>query len=190
MLVNSRAILIAVLAAALLGLLGSFLLGTFLGPVVGIGLVAGGIIGWRLATPVQPSPLSRALAGGSAGILGIFSVICRMLLVGNPSDNAYLWIEVIGRVVVAPAVLFVLAPIVEHAAARRWLLRAAITLLWVLAVPGVALLLLGAALAVITTPSNRLLDARVPISYVVGAVLLAGTLYLVGYRWPRHMARV
>jgi hypothetical protein len=189
MLMSNRAVILGVLGALMLAALASPFVGFMLGPVLGIGLVAGGITGWRLATPVQPSPLSRALAGGSAGILGIFSVICRTLLVGNPSDNAYLWIEVIGRVVMAPAVLFVLVPIVGHAGARRWLLRAAITLLWVIAVPGVALLLLGATLAIVTTPSDRILDARVPVSHVVGAVFLAGTLYLVGYRWPRRMAQ-
>jgi hypothetical protein len=178
-----RTILVCALAAV-----ASFLLGWMLGPVVGIGLVAGATIGWWIATPVVMSQLARALAGGSAAILAIFSVVCRTLLIGNPSDNAYLWIEVLGRLVMAPTVLFVLVPIVGHAGASRWLLRAAITLLWVIAVPGVVLLLLGAALAVVSTPSS-MLDLRVPVSHVIGAALLAGTLYLAGYVWPRRMAR-
>jgi hypothetical protein len=183
-----RTILVCALAAVVLAAVAGFLLGWMLGPVVGIGLVAGATIGWQIATPIVISQLARALAGGSAAILAIFSVVCRTLLVGNPSDNAYLWIEVLGRLVMAPTVLFVLVPIVGHAGASRWLLRAAITLLWVIAVPGVALLLLGAALAVISTPSS-MLDFRVPVSHVIGAALLAGTLYLAGYVWPRRMAR-
>jgi hypothetical protein len=139
---------------------------------------------------VIASPLARALAGGSAGILGIFSLICRTLLVGNPSDNAYLWIEIIGRLILAPALLFVLVPIVGHEGARRWLLRAAITLLWVIALPGLVLFLIGAALTIFSTSTASMLDPRVPISHVIGALLLAGALFLAGYHWPRRMARV
>jgi hypothetical protein len=181
--------LLAALAAIMLGGPASLMLGALLGPAFGVGIVAGAVIGRRIAGQVVISPVARALAGGSAGLLGILGVVFRSLLVENPSDNAYLWILTIGHALFLPAIVFALMPVVSHDGVRTWLLREAITLVWVLAIPAQLLLLLGVVLSV-TSSQGLAPDMRVAVNHVIAIVLLAGVLYVVGYWWPRRLTRV
>src|SRR5687768_2329673 len=117
---STQSLALAALSAVLLGALASLMLGALLGPAFGVGIIAGAVIGRRFAREVQMSPVARALAGGSAGLLGILGMVFRSLLIGNQSDNAYLWIMMIGHTLFLPAIIFALVPVVSHPGASRW----------------------------------------------------------------------
>ncbi len=180
-----RAIGGTIVVAIILAMLASLALGTIIGPIIAVSLVAGAVIGLRVASRITRIHASRALARGSALALVFLAIVLRTVLVRNPSDNAYLWIAVVGMALLLPAVPFALAGLLPRGPATSWLMRAGIVLLWLLAVPGLVLLVIGAGLSVATAPPSIPMDTQVPLSHLLAFVLLAGTLYLVGFYWPR-----
>ncbi len=182
---KARELVIAAGIALLLALLLSLFVGSLVAPFLAGTLVAGAMIGFRTAGHVTESSFSRALARGSAAVVITLGLVMRTVLVGNPGDNAYLWIAVLGMLLMLPALPFALAAIVPHRASAAWLMRAGIVILWVFGVPGLAFLAVGGPLYLASTPPDGVLDPRVPIFHLLSLLLLAGTLVLVGVYWPR-----
>jgi hypothetical protein len=180
-----RALVIAVVVAVVLAAALSMLVGTLIGPLIAVSLVAGAVLGGQVARQVTPATASRALARGSLAVLITLGVVFRTVLVGNPSDNAYLWIAVLGMLLFFPAVPFALAAIVPRGRATSWLMRAGIVLFWLIGGGGLSLLGIGGGLYLTSTPPGIAMDSRVPIFHGIGFVLLLGALYLVGFYWPR-----
>ena len=182
---STRAIVVLVGIVLILAALLSPILGTLAAPVPAIGLVVGAVIGVRVARQVTEQTVSRALARGSVAVLVTLAVIFRTVLVGNQSDNAYLGISLLGLLLFLPAIPFLLASIVPNRLAAAWLTRCGLVLLWALGIPGLLMLGSGGALYLMSTPPGIYVDMRVPAYHVIGFLLLAGALYLVGYYWPR-----
>ncbi len=148
---SARAAGVTTGVAIVLALVLSMVVGTLIGPLIAVSLVTGAAIGGRTARRVTPATASRALARGSVGVLVILGVVFRTLLVANQSDNAYVWIAVLGTVLLFPAVPFALAAIVPRAGATSWLIRIGVVLLWLIAAPGLVLLAIGGGLSVMAT---------------------------------------
>ncbi len=180
-----RAIGTTLVVAVVFAVLANFMLGTAIGPLVAASLVGGAIVGGRIASHVTRSHASRALARGSAAILVVLAIVLRTVLVRNQSDNAYLWIAIVGMALLVPAVPFALAAMLPRGAAMIWLMRVGIVLLWLLAVPGLVLLASGAGLSLSSSPRGLPTDLQVPTSHLLAFALLASALFAVGWYWPR-----
>jgi hypothetical protein len=165
----------------------------FLGPVLALpvaGALGATIVGLRRSEALAGGRrLPRERAAASAGLLAGLGVVFAKVLVANPSDNAYLWIAMLGVLLGAVAVPFALAALAPAGPLRGGLARLGIGLVWVVGGPGALLLLVGALLSLLSSPRGvpgAVVDDRVAVNHVVGCVALLGLVWLVGYYWPRR----
>jgi hypothetical protein len=170
-------------------LLGSFLLGPSMALTV-VSALAGAVWLLRRSGALEGGKrLSRPIAAASAGLLGGLAFIFTRVLVANPSDNAYLWIALLGGLLAAPAVPFALAAVAPAESVRGGLARAGIALVWCLGIPGALLLIAGAPLYLLSIPRDApgvFTDNRVAVNHVLGSLALVAVVWLVGYHWPRR----
>ena len=174
-------------------LAGTVLASFFLGPLLALTAapaLALAVLGLRRSGALAGGrQLPRRLAAASAALLGGLGAFFVKVLVANPQDNAYLWIALLGVLLLATAVPFALAALGPAGRLRGWLARAGVVLVWCLGAPAALILLLGAPLYLLSTarvPPGALLDNRVAVNHLVGAGLLLAVVWLVGYHWPRQ----
>lgn len=168
---------------------------SFLGGVPGLTVVLAlaGIAGLlrRTGALAGADRLARPAAALSAALVAGTGLLFMAVLVANPSDNAYLWIWLLGWLLVAIAVPFALAAMLPAGAARRWIARAAVALVWGVGLAGALLLLLGAPLYLLSSaallPGGRV-DERVAPNHVLGSLLLVALVWLAGSYLPRRPA--
>lgn len=182
------------LIAFLAGLLvGSFFLGPLLALMV-VPALAGAVWLLRRSGALEGGRrLSRRIAAASAFLTGGLGVFFVKVLVANPSDNAYLWIWLLGVLLGVTAVPFALAALVPAGALRSGLARAGIVLVWCLGAPAVLVLLAGAPLYLLSSPRDvpgTFVDNRVAVNHVLGSLALLAVVWLVGYYWPRRSLAV
>jgi hypothetical protein len=175
----------ALLAAIILSALFAFFLGFFVGPPAALVLVAGVFFAAHSEAIKGAKGLSRRMAAASALLLACLGLVFIKVLVANPSDNAYLWIAMLGAAALAVSVLFVLAAIMPIDRARPWLSQTAIVLLWIFGAPGAVLLLLGGPLYLGRGARWPFVDNPVVVNHLVGLLVLLPSLWLVGFHWPR-----
>ena len=103
---------------------------------------------------------------------------------GQPEDiaNAYLWLAVPALLAPVGALLLVAAALPPSA--RRWVWYVALGLLWIIGAFGLALL----AVALVIIPFQAYRTFAPFLWYLLGFVVLAATLYLIGVR-PLRGAR-
>lgn len=136
-----------------------------------------------MASP-RSQRLSRrrtALSGLSILLLGI---VFQQLLVRNWSDNAYLWIAMVGFGLYPVGIAYLLAGAFPESAVRTGLVYLALGLLWFVGGLGLVLMVMG-AIIVLAQPSFYSWASLEFISHTAAAVLLAITLYCVGLRAMR-----
>jgi hypothetical protein len=187
-----RAVVVGILVALALSVPAALFLGTWLGPLLGFSLVGAVLLCMQSGALSGARDLSRKMTAASALVCGGLALLFLRVLVANPSDNAYLWIAVLGYLLVAPAVVFGLATIMPVRRLRQWLSQAAVLLLWVVGVPGAMLLAAGSLLAAISGGGPGVVHSRVVAYHLIGLLALLAGLWLAGYRWPRtaHAAGV
>src|SRR3954469_19254607 len=177
---------LAILGAAIVA---SFFLGPLLALTVAPAVVLAGL-GLRRSGALAGGPqLPRSHAAASAALLGGLGGFFVRVLVANPEDNAYLWIALLGILLLVIAVPFALAALGPAGRLRGWLARIGIVLVWCVGAPAVLLLLLGAPLYVLSSagaPPGVSIDQRVALNHLVGAAALVPAVWLVGYHWPRQ----
>ena len=182
----ARVIWLLVLLAGTVG--ASFLVGPLMALTVVPALAGAAWLLRRSGALAGGERLPRGLAAASAGLLVALGLFFVKVLVANPSDNAYLWIAILGVLVGVLAVPFALAAVAPAGAPRGRLARAGIALVWGLGVPGALILVAGAQLYLLSIPHDVpgvRVDDRVAVNHVLGSVALLAVVWLVGYRWPR-----
>lgn len=186
----ARPIWLLVLLAGML--CASFLLGPLLALTVGPALAGAVWLMRRSGALAATHRLPRRIPAASAGLLAALSLGFLNILVASPTDNAYLWIALLGVLLGAMAVPFALAAVAPAGAVRGWLARIGIALVWCLGVPGALVLLLGAPLYLLSSPRGvpgTFVDDRVAVNHVLASLALLAAVWLVGYYWPRRGAR-
>jgi hypothetical protein len=178
--------LIAFLVGALVA---SFVLGPLLALPTAFVVVAAAFLVKRSGALQGGKQLPRLCAAASASLmvgLGIFFI---KVLVANPSDNAYLWIALLGVLLGVVGVPFGLAAIAPRGPLKGVLAQIGVGLVWTVGAPGALLLLSGAPIYLISTrgvPPGGFVDSRVAINHLLGFLALLPVLWLVGYHWPRQ----
>lgn len=178
--------LVAVVAGTLVA---SFFLGPLLALTVAPALAAAALVLRRSGALAGGQRLPRGIAAASAALVGGLGFFFVKVLVANPQDNAYLWIALLGLLLLTIAVPFALAALAPAGRPRRWLAGSAIVLVWCVGAPAVLVLLVGAPLYLLTSarvPPGGLVDSRVATNHLLGAAALLPVLWLVGYYWPRQ----
>lgn len=125
---------------------------------------------------------SRAFAGLAGLWLVMFGAVTFQML-RNLTDNAYLWLLIL--VLLAPVGLLFLIAAALPVPPRVWIWYIGAGLLWL--VGGFGIALLGLALVIIPSQSYRTQEPF--LWYLLGFVLLALTLYFVGFRPLRDRQR-
>ncbi|HLH25488.1 MAG TPA: hypothetical protein VK066_23455 [Chloroflexota bacterium] len=180
--------LIAVGAAAVLT---AFFLGPALALPVALALGAALLALRRSGAFAGGQRLSRGRAAASASLTAGLGVFFARVLVTNPQDNAYLWIALLGGLLVVVAVPFALAAVAPSGPPRGWLARIGVALIWCVGVAGALLLLLGGPLYLASSGAvpGAAPDGRVPAYHLLACLALVLLVWLAGYRWPRQSAR-
>lgn len=172
--------------------LASFTLGWLMAAVLGVVLlIVAGILRQTRAMS-RAARLTRAWSLLSAVLLVVLGWVLKGPLVANDSDNAYIWLWMMGAALLGVAVPFALAAVVPSAAARQRLAQVGIVLTWAVGAPGAVLLLLGAPLYLVTSarmPPGGMADGRVAPYHLIAALLLTGVVWLIGVYGPRQAAR-
>jgi hypothetical protein len=169
------------------GLAGSLLLGPLLGVAAVLALAAGLGIALRAGVLGGAASLTRGSAAASMLLVSGLGCFLLAVLVANRSDNAYLWIALLGMLLVVAGLPFGLAAVAPFEGLRRSLTRVGLVLVWGIGAPGLLLLLIGGPLYLVSTPGafpGGAVDGRVVLNHVVGSVLLLIVLWIVGYYWP------
>ncbi len=115
----------------------------------------------------------RLLTALGAVALVALGVVFMRVLVANTSDNAYLWLALIGLLLFLPAAPFALATLLPERAGRRLVVRIGLWLLIGVAVLAGVLLIFS--LAIIPSQGYDY-DPRVFRNHLIGFVVLAVTL--------------
>ena len=148
--------------------------------------VIGGLVtialamGWNPPALLGTDGFSRVKAGISAAWLAVIGVAYNSFLVANWSDNAYLWLALIGDTLILLATIFALA-MLPIGRIQRPLYWFGIGALWVLGVVASALLVF----ALIIIPFQGYSDRQVMLSHVEGLLLLVPSIGVLGYWLPR-----
>jgi hypothetical protein len=176
---------LAILGAAIVA---SFFLGPLLALTLAPGVALAGLGLRRSGALAGGQQLPRRLAAASAALVGGLGGFFVRVLVANPEDNAYLWIALLGVLLLGTAVPFALAALGPAGRLRGWLARIGIVLVWCVGAPAVLLLLLGAPLYVLSSSGGPpgAADSRVAVNHLIGAAALVPVVWLVGYYWPRQ----
>jgi len=149
-------------------------------------MLVGSVLAATRTPPLRTGgSFSRRSALLSALVVGGLGGVFLKVLVLNPSDNAYLWIAMVGALLLAVAAVFALALLVPFRQPVRWLTRAALLLLWAVGGLGALLMLLGVVLPLLSGAPTRSADYAVVGAHTVALLGLVLTLWLVGYRWHR-----
>lgn len=179
------------LLLGILALVAASFLGSILGLTVVLAVAGTAEVLRRAGALAGADRLARPAAALSAALVAGTGLLFMAVLVANPSDNAYLWIWLLGWLLVAVAVPFGLAAVLPAGGTQRALARAAVALICGVGVPGAVLLLLGAALYLVSTapaPSGARVDPLVALNHAFGALLLMALVWLVGLHLPRRPA--
>lgn len=183
--ITPRAVLICAVAALVLSVPASLALGFLIGPAAALMLVGSVFAAARTPALRTGGTFSRRSALLSALMVSCLGGIFLKVLVVNPSDNAYLWIAMVGVMLLAVAAIFALALLVPFTQPMRWLTRAALFLLWAVGGLGALLMLLGGLIPLLSGTPGGTADYAVVIAHIAALLALVGTLWLVGYQWQR-----
>ena len=124
---------------------------------------------------------SQSLAAVSALWLAALGLFYLLVLVANWSDNAYLWLFMIGALLILVSIPFALAALLPYNNFRRIVIWLSIGLLWLFGAFS-SVMLIGALFII---PSQHYPTPQVFVSHLVGLLVLLPTLFFVGYRFVR-----
>jgi len=129
---------------------------------------------------------SRVQALLSGFWLVLLGVIFQQVLVANWSDNAYLWIALVGFGLYPAGVLFIIAGLLPYSVVRTVVRYIAQGLLWFVGGLGLMLMILGIIIVLAQgNLYNPVWTSPVFLGHVAGALLLSVTLYVVALRGTR-----
>jgi hypothetical protein len=167
--------------ALVVGLPLSFFLGLFIAPPVAVALVASGVAATRAPTWRADHPLSRQEIIFRATVMGGVGVVFFWGLVRDRSDNAYIWLALVGVLLFVVAAVLASAALVPPGPLRVRIGRMALLAAWVVCGPGAVLMLFGVLLSFRAAPSGGPNGLAVGV-HGLGLALLLATLWFASRR--------
>lgn len=174
---------LVVIAIAVAHLFGGAIPAVIVG-ALGVAFIVAQLFGWNPSAALGATAYDRTRAGISAVWLAGIGILYHNFLVANWSDNAYLWLVLIGDAFFLLGILFAAATLLPVRTVQRPLYWLGIGALWVLGVVATAMLLY----ALVIIPFQGYSGRQVFISHLLGLFSLLPSLYLVGYLLPRRRA--